>query len=112
MTSTDCQHVRLNLGSFVDGELPGAEMLPVSQHVASCADCAGEMERIQSLGQWLRRASMTVAEPRNVDALAASVVSRLRAEESQSWSARAGRAFGDWHWALVGAGSLAAAFVS
>ena len=29
-----------HLGAFVDGELAGAEMLRVSQHLDACADCA------------------------------------------------------------------------
>jgi hypothetical protein len=44
--------------------------------------------------------------------LVGGVLSRIRAEEAQSWSALWNRAFEDWHWIAVGAGSVAGAFLS
>jgi hypothetical protein len=43
--------------------------------------------------------------------LASGVISRLQAERSETWRARLERGVDDWHWLLVGSGSLAATFV-
>ena len=43
-----------------------------------------------------------------LDGLADGVISRARAEAAQSWRAIFARAIEDWHWAVVGLGSVAA----
>jgi hypothetical protein len=43
--------------------------------------------------------------------LASGVLSRLQAERSETWRARLERGVDDWHWLLVGSGSLAATFI-
>src|SRR5262249_24344144 len=102
-----------NLGAFVDGELSGAERLRVSQHLAECRSCAAEAQALGELGDVLRAGAITSdPEPGTLDGLAGGVISRVRAERAQSWRAFGERFLDDWHHALVGAGSVAAAFIS
>jgi hypothetical protein len=109
MTSTHCRH---HLGEFVDDELVGADRVLVARHLETCAECAGEAEALRSMGRTLRTAASYLPVSVELDGLAGGVISRTRAEEAQSWPAMFGRAFGDWHWVLAVAGSIAAAFVS
>jgi hypothetical protein len=44
--------------------------------------------------------------------LASGVIARIGAEEAQSWRGFLHRGVDDWHWAIVGGGSVAATFVS
>jgi hypothetical protein len=111
MTPIECISVRRRLGPFVDGELKGAEMLRVSEHLDRCADCTTEVQAFQELGDLLRTAA-PVDVPPQIDGLAGGVISRVRAESAQSWRALFGRAFESWHWALVGCGSLIATFIT
>jgi hypothetical protein len=103
--------VRALLGAFVDGELPGVERLRVSTHLDTCEDCTRELDEITSVGGALRHAAAHRQAP-ELSGLAAGVVARVRAESAQSWRGLLDRAVQDWRWALVGAGSLAATFVS
>lgn len=103
--------VRALLGAFVDGELPGVERLRVSTHLDTCEDCTRELDEITSVGGALRHAAAHRQAP-ELSGLAAGVVARVRAESAQSWRGLLDRAVQDWRWALVGAGSVAATFVS
>jgi hypothetical protein len=87
-------------------------MLAISQHVSVCDDCASEAQAIRDLGDSLRGAAMQVSKASTLDGLASGVVSRVRAEQAHSWTALFHRAVEDWHWALVGFGSVSAACVS
>lgn len=112
MSSPGCAAYRRDLPLFVDGELDGARMLRVSRHLEDCGECAGAVTDIQLVGRALRAAAPSEAPGELFDGLAASVVSRSRAESAESWGAWLTRGCADWHWAIVGAGSLAATFVS
>ena len=107
-----CAPIRQRLDAYFDGELNGAERLRVARHVAGCEACARELNEIRALGDLLRSRAAAVPPPPQFAGLAAGVVSRTRAEASQSWMAMWHRAVEDWQWALVGAGSLCAAVVS
>jgi hypothetical protein len=105
MSGYDCQHVIDRLDAFVDGELPGAERLVVAQHLHECDSCDLEADDRRKLGSLLR------AEAPKLDAsalrgLASGVVSRLTAEQQQSWRTRLQTAFEDWHWVMIGTGSV------
>lgn len=50
----NCQLAREHLSSFADGELPGLELEAVEQHIAACADCRSEVDRIRHLGEIAR----------------------------------------------------------
>lgn len=107
-----CSTHRDALGAFVDGELPGAEMQLVSGHLDGCASCAGEVERLRGIGSLLRGAARMAEAPPPMLGLAGGVVARIGAEAAQSWRAVFDRAVEDWHWIIVGGGSVAATFVS
>jgi hypothetical protein len=111
MTSA-CRRVRRCLGAFADGELPGVERLRVSQHLADCTPCAEEHKAIRDLGEMLRANALAAPAWVDLNGLAGGVISRVRAEDAQSWRAMLARAVEDWHWAIVGGGSIAAAFIS
>ena len=112
MNAAACSQIRENLGGYVDHELPGTAMLAISQHVSVCGDCASEVQLLRHLGESLRGAAIPVSNGMELAGLASGVLSRVRAEQAHSWTAVCRRAFEDWHWALVGFGSVSAAFVS
>jgi len=105
-----CRHV--DLDAFVDGALSGADRLRVSQHLASCPACAEAAEALTNLGESLREAATATSTPAELDGLAGGVISRVRAERAQSWRGFLDRLVDDWHYAIVGAGAVSAAFIS
>jgi anti-sigma factor RsiW len=106
-----CASVRPHLGAFVDGELRGAARMRVFRHVQMCEDCASQLEDLNRLGDLLREAARErPADHAELNGLAATIVSRTNAERQQSWVERVHRATEDWHWLLIGSGSLAATF--
>lgn len=107
-----CAAVRTHLNAFADGELRGNTLRVVSQHVESCDDCASAISEINELGAWLRDGVGLETEPPDLTGLADGVVSRVRAEDHESWRALFERATDDLHWVIVGVGSVAAAFIS
>jgi len=42
----NCHRVQNLISAYVDGELPGVEMLAVRQHISDCGDCKSEFESI------------------------------------------------------------------
>jgi anti-sigma factor RsiW len=108
-----CEQIRRDLSPFMDGELAVSRRPRVSRHLDECADCAEYFREITALGEDLRLAAVE-REPwlPTLEGLASSVTSRIRAESAQSWRARLTAACDDWHWAIVGGGSIAATFVS
>jgi anti-sigma factor RsiW len=107
-----CVRVRESLGAYVDGELGAADRMVVAQHLSACPACADEQQDIRAVGEALRTGTLALPYGVNLQGLASGVISRTRAEDAQSWRALLGRASQDWHWALVGAGSLVAAVAS
>jgi hypothetical protein len=110
MKSQTCREQRL--AEYVDGELSGIDRLDVSRHLDQCADCVQEANTLRRVGDLLRSAAALEPAPAGLAGLAGGVISRTSAERAQSWRAVFGRAVEDWHWFLVGFGSVAAAFVS
>ncbi|MBM3751208.1 MAG: hypothetical protein FJW21_08520 [Acidimicrobiia bacterium] len=108
-----CPDVRGVIAAYVDGELGGAQRLRVSRHLTDCAECAREESDLRDLGELLRGAAAPRPVPLDeLQGLAAGVVSRIGAEDRQSWRAMWERASEDWHWVAVGSGAFSAAFVS
>ena len=105
---TTCQALRQQLSAFVDGELPGGEMLRLAEHLEVCRECAREVADLRGLGDGLREAASQLAPAPALAGLADGVISRVGAEAAQSWRAVFARAIEDWHWAIVGFGSVAA----
>ena len=112
MTRTACQAARLLFDAYVDGELTGADRLRLSRHLDECEACAGEVGALHGLGDLLRQTVGTAALPRAIDALASSVVTRVRAESAVSLGAKFERAVGDSRLLWVGMGSVAGAAVT
>ncbi len=110
--SDGCAAIRRELGAFIDGELGGIAMLRVSHHLDECGECAEHVESFRAIGDALRR-SRPVDPPKPVfDGLVGRVVGRNRAEVAFAWRTRLLHACEDWHWAIVGGGSVAATFTT
>jgi len=112
MMYADCAALRRHIPAFVDGELRGPKVLTLLQHLEYCSDCTAEVEGLRTLGDQLRVEAPADPDPKIFAGLASTVVSRTRAEDAESWLGFVRRAREDWHWLLVGAGSVASAFVS
>jgi hypothetical protein len=108
-----CQDARALMAAYVDGELGGAQRLCVSRHLGDCVECAHEESDLRDLGDMLRGAAELRPVPMDaLQGLASGVVSRISAEERQSFRAKWDRVFEDWHWVAVGSGAFSAAFIS
>jgi len=107
MSEMICERVRRDLGAFIDGELRGADRQVVAHHLNQCDVCTDEERSIREMGERLRAAA-PMRPALDLSGLAGGVISRVRAEQAQSWRALFNRSIEDWHWVLVGAGSLAA----
>ena len=107
-----CIYVRRQLGPFVDGELRGAQMLVVAQHLEDCTECAGEVRAMRATGDALRVGAQQLWGTGDLSGLAGSVIGRIGAESAQSWRVRLKDAGQDWHWPIVAAGSVAATCLS
>lgn len=107
-----CSSIQRDLGAFVDDELGGAERLSIARHLQECGVCAAEAQALRGLGDLLRAGAPVEVHQDDLAGLASSVVSRFKAESQASWRAFLERACDGWHWAIVGAGSVAATLVS
>jgi putative zinc finger protein len=105
-----CAAVRRRLPAFHDRELPIRDLIAIENHVSGCPPCASELRSLQSVGQALRLA----AAPGPADdwtGLQPGVIGRMRAEEHESWTARASRFFDDLHLIWIGLAATAATFL-
>ena len=110
MTLMTCSSVRRRLQSFHDRELPVRELIAVEAHIGTCPPCARDLREIQSLGDALRLA----AAPGPADdwtGLQPGVISRMRAEQSESWRRAAQRFIDDVHLVWIGLASAAVTVV-
>lgn len=110
MTLMTCSSVRRRLQSFHDRELPVREMIDVEAHVGTCPPCARDLRELQSIGEALRLG----AAPAQADDWAgvqSGVIGRMRAEQHDSWTARAQRFIDDVHLVWIGLASAAATIV-
>ena len=109
MMVSQCETTRDKLSAYRDGELAVADHIDVVQHLRHCTPCRVEQEAFENLGVLLRRRSTdlstVVGEYPRRHGLTDAVVSRVLAEEAQSWPTRVRRAFDDLH--LVWAGLCA-----
>ena len=113
MTSRGCTDIVEQLSAYRDGELSVPEHMGVAQHLNECEACRRAFEDLDDLGQLLRgraaRLSAVVGDEPARHGLAGAVVSRVFAEQEQSWPVRVREAFDDMH--LVWAGLCASAAV-
>jgi hypothetical protein len=110
MTLLTCAAVRRRLPAFYDRELPVADLVSIESHLHDCPPCLRDLRELQSVGVALRLA----AAPGPADdwtGLQPGVISRMRAEEHESWTERARRAFDDMHLVWIGLASTAATFI-
>lgn len=110
MTLMTCSSVRRRLQAFHDRELPVRDLIAVEAHVGTCPPCARDLHDLRSVGDALRLA----AAPGPADdwtGLQPGVISRMRAEQNQSWSARAQRFIDDVHLLWIGLASATATVV-
>jgi len=107
MTGLTCAAVRQRLAAFHDDELGVQDRIAVQSHVNVCDGCQTELSGYRDVSSALRRA----AAPGPADdwtGLQPGVISRMRAEASQSWTAKMGRMFDDMHLVWIGLASTAA----
>jgi Putative zinc-finger len=110
MTLLTCAAVERRLAAYHDGELSVDDMVSVQCHLQHCPPCAGELGELRLVREAVRQA----AAPAPADdwtGLQPGVMSRMRAEASESLRARVGRVFEDMHLVWIGLGATAATLV-
>jgi anti-sigma factor RsiW len=107
MTVLTCSAVRQRLAAFHDGELALGERIATQGHLNTCEECAGELRIFDDLGDAVRSASAP-ARKDDWTGLHSDVISRMRAEAYESWTARVSRMFDDMHLVWIGLASTAA----
>jgi hypothetical protein len=110
MTLLTCATVRRRLAAFYDRELPISELIEIESHVTDCPPCASELKDLRTVGTVLREA----AAPGPADdwtGLQSGVVSRMRAEAHESWTAQFNRMFDDMHLVWIGLAAAVATIV-
>jgi anti-sigma factor RsiW len=108
-----CTATRRRLHAFYDGELPVADQIAVESHVDWCDSCAALLEDLRFLGTALRGGALEQdsLSHEEATALAATVLSRRKAEADATFFARAQRMFDDMHLVYAGVGATAATAV-
>jgi hypothetical protein len=96
------------LSAYRDGELPVAEQIAVETHLRACRVCAAAVADLEEVGVLLRRGVASAAEDQPLAGLAATVVSRVKAEREQSLRGWTERAFEDMHFVWAGLGAAGA----
>lgn len=101
-----------DLSAFLDGALPVAEQEHVAQHLAGCASCRAEHDRLAATAATLRRMA---ASPAISPTFEQRFYARLTAEKlarRRSLAERVGlRWAGAWRWLAPGLAGVAAAAV-
>src|SRR3954470_222414 len=105
-----CAAVQRRLQAFHDRELQVPDLIAVETHLHDCPPCARDLRELQTIGTALRLAAAP-APPDDWTGVRSGVISRMRAEEHESWTARARRAFDDMHLVWIALASTAATFV-
>ena len=109
LTQSLCRRIQGQLSAYLDGELPVAQHIEVRQHLWRCARCRSECEELEAIGAAVRGADR--GGDASLDGLADRVVSRVLAEERESWPAQLQRAFDDMHLVWAGLSATAAVVV-
>jgi len=112
MTPLSCSSVRRRLTAFHDRELPVPALIAIEAHLEGCPPCAREAERLEEIGEALRfGATVLHGAAEDLTGLEPGVISRMNAENAESWSARFGRTFEDMHLVWIGLSSAMATVV-
>jgi Putative zinc-finger len=107
MTLMTCAAVQRRLQAFHDRELQVADLIAIEGHLHDCPPCASDLHELQAVGNALRLAAAP-APPDDWTGVRSGVISRMRAEAHESWTARVRRAFDDLHLIWIGLASTAA----
>jgi len=110
MTLLSCDAARQQIAAFHDNELPVPQRIALQGHLNDCADCLGELRAFEHLRDLLRRGAAR-SPKEDWTGLQPGVMSRMRAEAHESWTARVTRMFDDMHLVWIGLASTAATFV-
>jgi len=112
MTPLSCATVRRRLTAYHDRELPVPALIAIETHLDGCPPCAREAVSLEAIGEVLRfGAAALQPDADELAGLPAGVVSRLKAEDAESWPARFGRMFEDMHLVWIGLGSAMATVI-
>ena len=113
MKPLDCDATRRRLHAFHDGELPVAEQIAFSAHLAECGECAALSADLRFLGSALQALAPGRSGLSKEDAAGfnAAVVGRMKAERDASLLARVRLLFDDMHLVYAGIGAAAATMV-
>ncbi len=103
-----CSTARRRLAEYHDGELTIDQRVAIQEHLRACAACEAEAGGLNTIGSALRAAAAGHAwtdGSRELDGMAAGVISRFRAEREESLGRTVQRMFEDLHlvWAALGA---------
>jgi len=107
MTLMTCAAVQRRLQAFHDRELQVGDQIAVDSHLHDCPPGTRDLNQIQTVGHVLRLAAAP-APSDDWTGVRPGVISRMRAEAHESWTARVRRAFDDLHLVWIGLASTAA----
>jgi anti-sigma factor RsiW len=112
MTPLSCASVRRRLTAYHDRELSIEQLIAIEAHLDGCPPCASEAESLETLGDSLRVGAAALQPGTDVLAgLQPGIISRMKAENAQSWRAQFGRMFEDMHLVWIGLGSAMATVI-
>ncbi len=105
-----CATARRRLQAYHDGELTISEQIEVDGHLEWCEPCGQTLDEMRAVRVLLRSAlsNLTRASAVEQESLQASVISRIKAEHTVSWSTRVREMFDDMHIVYAGLGAGAA----
>src|SRR6185436_16075459 len=83
------------------------DLIAIEAHLHDCPPCSRDLNGIQTIGNALRLAAAP-APPDDWTGVRSGVISRMRAEAHESWTARVRRALDDMHLVWIGLGATAA----
>jgi anti-sigma factor RsiW len=82
---SNCTTVLSRLGAYLDGELRETGRRQVEAHVVSCGRCAGELQRLQALGERLR-SNLAISLPeQDADLFWEKVERKIREAKAPRW---------------------------
>jgi hypothetical protein len=109
-----CESVREMIPGFVDGELPIQEQVAIESHLRWCRTCAAHVDDLRVIGDSIRFGGInghSEDDSRELAALQAAVLSRVRAEHEQSFAFQVRSLFDDLHLLWAGLGATTAVLV-
>ena len=105
-----CEEARPLLEEYHDEELPVGDQIAVRAHLEWCDECSAVFADLRLMRGFVRAAApgQVLPEREDRDTFQATVISRARAEERVSWSARVRDVLDDTHILYAGLGAAAA----